>query len=116
MVCNKMDLGADPEVPPFQEGIPVSARTGEGLDELRRSIAAALGVGAPTDVLLAPEDGRTRAWLYSLGAVMQETVAEDGRLALRLRADRTLIERLDGMPTVLLQQTDPVHKLSSLAN
>ena len=58
-------------------------------------VADALGVSAPTDVLIASEDGRTRAWLYELGAVIDEHLAEDGRVAMRLRADPVLIERLE---------------------
>ena len=73
-------------------------------------------MSAPTDVLIAPEDGRTRAWLYELGAVIDEHTAEDGRVAMRLRADPVLIERLERLPTVLLQPAEPVHKLSPLAN
>lgn len=115
MVRNKMDIcpdGQDPVVP----GVPVSALTGSGLDGLRQAIADALGVSAPTRLLLSADDGRTRAWLYQLGAVVDESVADDGRLALQVRADRSLLDRLSAMPTVLLQQAEPVHKLSTLAN
>jgi GTP-binding protein HflX len=116
LVLNKMDLA-----PPDRElndarGIEVSALTGDGLPELIRAIADALGVSAPTEVLIAAEDGRTRAWLYRLGAVIDEQMAEDGRVAMKLRADPVLIERLEALPTVLLQPAEPVHKLSPLAN
>ncbi|HEY5646106.1 MAG TPA: GTPase HflX [Pseudomonadales bacterium] len=116
MVRNKIDLCAERPSPIQAPGVPVSALTGEGLEDLRQAIAEALGVGAPTRVLLAPGDGRTRAWLYRLGAVMDETLAVDGRVALDVRADRALLERLAAIPTVLLQQAEPVHKLSNLAN
>jgi len=116
MVRNKLDLCTETTDTLSFPGVPVSARTGWGLDGLRHAIADALGVGTPTRVLLPADDGRTRAWLYRLGAVMDETVAEDGRLALKVRADRSLLERLSAMPTVLLQQAEPVHKLSTLAN
>ncbi len=116
LVLNKMDL-AEPGVELLDvSGIRVSALTGEGLTELRQAIADALGVSAPTDVLIAPEDGRTRAWLYELGAVIDEQLAEDGRVAMRLRADPVLIERLERLPTVMLQPAGAVHKLSPLAN
>ena len=94
----------------------MSALTGAGLPDLKQAIADALGVAAPTEVLIAPEDGRTRAWLYRLGAVIDEQIAEDGRVAMKLRADPVLIERLEALPTVLLQAAEPVHKLSPLAN
>ena len=116
LVLNKMDLaGSDRELLDHK-GVEVSALTGEGLPELRQAIADALGVAAPTEVLIAPEDGRTRAWLYRLGAVIEEQMAEDGRVAMKLRADPVLIERLEALPTVLLQPTEPVHKLSPLVN
>ena len=116
LVLNKMDLAPDDAEIHRAEGIEVSALTGEGLPALCRVIADALGVSAPAEVLLAPEDGRTRAWLYRLGAVIEESMAEDGRVALRLRADPVLLQRLESLPTVLLQQAGPVHKLSPLAN
>lgn len=116
LVLNKMDLVSGEQEPHAANGVPVSALTGAGLEDLKRAIADALGVSAPTEVLLAPEDGRTRAWLYRLGAVIEEGVAEDGRVALRLRADPSLLARLESLPTVLLQQGEPLHKLSPLAN
>lgn len=116
LVLNKMDLAPEEAEIHRAQGIEVSALTGQGLDELLQTIADSLGVSAPTEVLLAPEDGRTRAWLYRLGAVIDESVAEDGRVALQLRADPVLLERLESLPTVLLQRAEPVHRLSPLAN
>jgi len=116
IVFNKMDLAGDDGELIDQDGIKVSAVTGQGLPELKQAIADALGVSAPTEVLIAPEDGRTRAWLYELGAVIEEHMAEDGSVAMSLRADPVLIERLEALPTVLLQPAGPVHKLSPLAN
>ncbi len=117
LVLNKMDLAAEDGRELLDaRGIEVSALTGEGLPALKQAIADALGVAAPTEVLIAPEDGRTRAWLYRLGAVIDERIAEDGRVAMKLRADPVLIERLQALPTVLLQPAEPVHTLSPLAN
>jgi len=127
IVRNKLDLRhADGTAEPAEVAGPapeavrgdvwVSAVTGEGLDALRETIAHALGVSAPADVLLAPEDGRTRAWLYRLGAVIEESVAEDGRVRLKLRADPGLLSRLEALPTVLLQPGGGVHTLSTLVN
>lgn len=115
LVLNKMDL-ASGERELVAAGVEVSALTGAGLPELRRAIADSLGVTAPTRVLIAPEDGRTRAWLYRLGAVIDEQMAADGSVAMKLRADPVLIQRLEALPTVLLQPAGPVHKLSPLAN
>ena len=58
-------------------------------------VGACLGVAAPTEVLLDPAEGRTRAWLYRIGAVLSEQTREDGRLALTLRADAALLSRLE---------------------
>jgi len=116
MVFNKMDACEEPLPVCGVQGVSVSALTGQGLATLRTEIAARLGVSAPTRVLLAPEDGRTRAWLYRLGAVMDESLSEDGRILLKLRADQALLTRLEALPTVLLQPAEPVHTLSTLAN
>ncbi len=75
-------------------GIGVSALTGAGLDLLVRTIGERLGVTAPTEVLLAPGEGRTRAWLYGIGAVLDEEIREDGSLALTVQADADLLARL----------------------
>ncbi|TNF90474.1 MAG: GTPase HflX [Gammaproteobacteria bacterium] len=116
LVLNKMDLAPEDRELLDVRGVEVSALTGQGLAELKQAIADALGVSAPMEVLIAPEDGRTRAWLYRIGAVIDEQTAEDGRVAMKLRADPVLIERLEALPTVLLQPAEPVHKLSPLAS
>jgi GTP-binding protein HflX len=125
MVWNKSDLVASDttsaaEIAPFP-GVAVSAVTGEGLDALRVRIADILGVTSPTEVTLPPEDGKTRAWLYQQGAVIEERVADDGRVAMTLRADDELLRRLRSLPSVLvvpdlLQVDEGIPKISSLPN
>jgi len=79
----------------------VSARDCDGLEELIELIAQRLGVGAnPATVTLPVEDGKTRAWLYRIGAVVDEQLGEDGTIALRVRADKRLMERLQSIPRV----------------
>ena len=112
MVFNKMDACGDRDELAEFRGNRVSALTGEGLDELAQSIAQRLGVDSLRKVLLAPEDGRTRAWLYRLGAVVDESLSEDGRVALTLKADEALFSQLEAEPTVLLQRAEPVHTLN----
>ena len=114
MVFNKIDA-----LPPAQrldhgaeQGVSVSALTGEGIDDLRSTIATRLGVNAPTAVMIPVADGQTRAWLYRLGAVIDERLCDDGQLALTLRADDNLLARLQAMPKVLLQAAQSVPKLS----
>lgn len=116
LVLNKMDNKGNATQAELAPGVRVSALYGLGLDDLKGAIADRLGVRAPTRVLLAPEDGGTRAWLYRQGAVIDERLSEDGRVALTLRADAALLARLQRLPTVLLQGEGPVHKLSTLAN
>ena len=96
-VLNKIDAGGEEPLPPDADGtrVAVSAIRGDGLQELRRTIGRAVGVGARTlTVLLDPAAGKTRARLYQLGAVLSETSAEDGRLALCVRLDRAEASRL----------------------
>ncbi len=97
MVLNKVDaLNGTPAVQLGNRtnAVAVSALTGEGLDGLVDAIAERLGVTAPTEVLLAPGEGKTRAWLYGIGAVLDERIHEDGSLALTVQADQELLARL----------------------
>lgn len=97
-VLNKIDTlpsGSAPQ-PGRSDAVAVSARTGEGLEALTGVVAERLGVTEPVEVLLAPEEGKIRAWLYTIGAVLGETIREDGSLALTVRGDGELLERLAG--------------------
>jgi GTP-binding protein HflX len=97
--------------------VAVSAVSGEGLEELTEAIGRRLGVApAPAKVVLPAEDGKTRAWLYRMGAVLGEEFTEDGRVALQVRADADLLERLGRTPRVLLQVNDAVPRISPLPN
>jgi GTP-binding protein HflX len=81
------------------------------------AIGRRLGVApAPAKVVLPAEDGKTRAWLYRMGAVLGEEFTEDGRVALQVRADADLLERLGRTPRVLLQVNDAVPRISPLPN
>ena len=81
VVRNKADLPVCPAVSErFPEAIPVSARTGEGLEELEQAVAALYPAGeAPAGCLLAnarQEDAARRA----LGAVERARAAFAGGL------------------------------------
>jgi GTPase len=94
-VFNKIDLR--PELTPrlvrnaldhFAEAW-VSARSGIGIDLLHQAIVALLpGKIIHCDVILNPEQGKIRAELYQLGAVLEEQIDEQGRHHLRLEISR----------------------------
>jgi len=124
LVMNKMDLLSDDPTESISLTLvgdatpcfPVSAVSGLGIAALVDGMADALGVAAPHEVILDVADGRTRAWLYRAGAVLGETVAEDGRLHLTLQADAVLLAQLQRLPEVVLRRQDAVPKLSMVAN
>lgn len=101
MVRNKIDLlpagaGSEHGVQPGSGAgsVAVSALNGSGMEALVAAVGERLGVTAPTEVLLGPAEGRTRAWLYDLGAVLDESTNEDGSLSLTVQADADLLGRL----------------------
>ena len=119
LVFNKVDLLTG-ERPPWIDlnacAYPVSAVQGTGITALIDGIGDALGVAAPHEVVLDSADGRTRAWLYRSGAVLDEQTMEDGSLHLTLKADDALLTQLQTSPDVLLRRNDGVHKISSATN
>ena len=119
LVFNKIDL-LSADQPPWNEVnssvYPVSAQKGFGIEALIAGIGDALGVAAPHEVVLDSSDGRTRAWLYRSGAVIEEQTMEDGSLHLTLKADDALLAQLQTSPDVLLRRNDAVHKISTLGN
>jgi len=81
----------------------LSAVNGTGIRALIDGIGDALGVAAPHEVVLDCADGRTRAWLYRSGAVLNEQTMEDGSVHLTLQADDALLQQLQRAPQVLLR-------------
>jgi GTP-binding protein HflX len=105
-VMNKADLLSEEERQHFEYSDRlVSAVKGQGLNELMQFIGSALGVVAPHEVLLGAGDGKTRAWLYQSGAVLDETLLTDGRLQLRVQADEHLLGQLKKKSNVQLQES-----------
>ena len=95
IVYNKIDLLVGVEMPaPCPNQFSVSAHTGYGFDALTAQVGKKLGVFAPHKVVLEPQDGQTRAWLYNTGAVLGEHVCENGSLELTVQADQKLLGRL----------------------
>jgi GTP-binding protein HflX len=102
LVFNKIDLVRSPQLPQYCDlpnspigAVMVSAKLGRGIDALYERIGCALGVIAPHEVQLAGSDGRTRAWLYQSGAVLDEQTMEDGSLRITLQADDALLKELE---------------------
>ena len=114
LALNKTDLL---EEPPMQgpRAMPVSAVTGAGIEALVTMIGDALGVASPHEVVLDSGDGKTRAWLYRSGAVLDEALLEDGSLQLTLQADNQLIDQLKKTPRVLLRPSGGLPKISQVA-
>ena len=92
-VWNKIDaLGGDERVALIAEAarredaIPVSALTGEGLDELTNRVSERLRAGNDTrEIELSASDGERLAWLHSRGQVVgQQNDGETTQVKVRL--------------------------------
>lgn len=71
----------------YSEGrmVPVSARTGEGIDALLRGLAAAVSQADEIFAyLIPPGDGRAIAWLHTHGEVTGQS-EEDGNMLVKVR-------------------------------
>ena len=103
-VLNKADLLDEQGSPVFEADcenelarVVVSARDKTGLPTLKRALGRALGVGPrPITIRLDSGSGKLRARLYAVGAVLAESVQEDGTFALQVRLDRAEAARLLG--------------------
>lgn len=69
--------------------VPISAATGEGLDQLREHMAACLRKGEQIHHVRIPAtDGSRIAWLHSRGEVVEQRIDQDElELTVRLSAD-----------------------------
>jgi len=66
----------------------VSALGGEGLDALLETIEARLALRRVVlDLVLDPADGAGGSWLYRHAEVLSKGMADDGKLAMTVRAD-----------------------------
>ena len=73
----------------------VSASTGAGLDLLREVIATQLhGAVIDEEIELTVNDAKLRACLYDMGAVLGETILENGGWRLHIRMSKVEKERL----------------------
>ena len=116
-VYNKIDvLDQPPRCDLGSDGTPgrvwISAQTGAGVDELLDALARRLGgQRRALKVLLPFSSGRTRSWLYGLGAVLDEQLQVDGRVELTVRVDERAEAQLRKVPGILLQGVRGNHRI-----
>jgi GTP-binding protein HflX len=105
------------------QGLCVSALTGEGVKDLFALIDSELALDArPVDLVIGPDQGAARAWLFRKGAVRHEETDEQGftHLKVRLTADDAARfvaqwpQILSEVPFVALGEVpEPVHFLEA---
>ena len=77
------------------EAAAVSARTGEGLEALRETIAGLIDDDPETEIILEPAQGEALAWLYEHGRVTSRETDEDGRTRLVVRLHPAALGRFE---------------------
>ena len=103
-VFNKIDrIGQPARVQRDENGKPLSvslsARTGEGVEELREAISELLAAERIDRwIELQARDGRLRAQLFELGVVSEERIAENGAWIMHVDVPRETAERLGRLP------------------
>ncbi|TAL59223.1 MAG: GTPase HflX [Legionella sp.] len=99
-VFNKIDLQEGWQAKVDYQGnlckVWVSAATGAGLDLLKETIASQLhGAVLIEDVTIKPTQAKLRAQLYELGAVLNESLNEEGDWLIKIRITRDQKQRLN---------------------
>ena len=100
LVFNKLDLldetpRIDYDSDDVARAVWVSAQTGDGIDLLLKAIAGRVQDDwVHGQVRLPPEEGRLRARLFSLGAVIDEQLDDNGTWLLEVCTSRTNLKRL----------------------
>jgi len=108
-IYNKIDMleGQGPRIDYDSEGRParvwLSAVSGEGLDLMFKAITQLLSDDLIIEVIkVAPQHGQLRSLLFAKGAVVSETIEENGDMLISVRVQRKdLLQMLTrvGMPT-----------------
>lgn len=98
-VFNKIDLiegfEASPEELADDHNVFVSAVSGQGLDSLCNAISAQLhGKVVDEEIELTPQDARLRARLYEMGAVLSESLTDEGGWKLHIRMSQNEKQRI----------------------
>ena len=102
MVYNKVDLiGEAPRIDRGHDGKPtrvwVSGITGQGEQLLLDAVAERLaGEVIETVITIGPEDGRMRARFFEIGAVVKESICEDGSTEIHLKIQESSLRKIAG--------------------
>ena len=120
-VYNKIDkLDREPRMTNNRQGVGravwLSAVTGQGLPMLKEAIANRLRRKTLHRIIhLQSAQGRQRAKLFELGAVLNEEVLEDGSWALELRMAEKDLRRFLKHENLSSDQMEPVPELAAAA-
>lgn len=94
----------------------LSAVTGEGLPTLKTAIANRLRQKTTyRTIRLQPDQGRQRAKLFELGAVLSENVRDDGSWALDLRITEKDLRRFLKRENLSMDQLEPAPNVATAA-
>ena len=121
-VYNKIDkLDRKPRVTNNRHGegraVWLSAITGEGLAMLKEAIANRLRQKTTQRVIhLEPSQGRQRAKLFELGAVLNEEVLDDGSWMIELKMAEKDLRRFLKRENLAENQLEPVSATATAAN
>jgi GTP-binding protein HflX len=109
-VYNKIDLlEEEPRVDLGEDGLPirvwVSGLKGSGMELLLSAIAGVLAEQViDTTLHLKPNQGQLRSLLFSHGAVVDETVVDDGGIDLHVRIEPNSLKRLGQKSGLTMKQ------------
>jgi len=79
--------------PEGQRPVLVSALSGQGTDELVQAIQARLALHRVVlDLVVDPSDGAGMSWLHRHTEVIEKSLGEDGKMAMKVRVDPTRTE------------------------
>jgi GTP-binding protein HflX len=77
------------------QAVAASAWTGEGMDELRETIASLIDDDPESELVLEPHHGEAMAWLYENGRVTSRVTDEAGRTHVRVRLHPAALGRFE---------------------
>lgn len=94
-VCGDFHLNIDRNIDSEVKRVAISAKEGTGISELQYVIAGLLGEDiVQRTLVLAPQEGRLRAELFRLKAILSETVDPEGNYHVVVRLPKTELEKL----------------------